>query len=337
MIAMNQPLVSIVSMVFNHAAFLRDCLDGLVMQETSFPYEVIVHDDASTDGSDEIIEEYASKYPGLIQPILQQENQYSKKVHIGNTFIYPIVRGKYIAICEGDDYWTDPHKLQRQVDFLESHPEFVMACSRARMYSVKRGKEIGEFYCREDDGPLELKDIVNRSGLFIPTCSIVYRRSLRSSMPEFISRAIVGDYPLQIFAALSGGVYYFNDAMVVYRVDNPDSWMGRQRWKDASEASLRRVSSMLNLFSGFAEAFPEHRKLFKDKIAQHLRDQMPCPRDDYEGYLKYTETFRNYLKEESLLWKIDYKLRGTRLPILKHYYFHSKFVVRKYRRKILWY
>ena len=125
MITTNQPLVSIVSMAFNHAAFLRDCLDGLVMQETGFPYEVIVHDDASTDGSAEIIEEYASKYPGLIQPILQQENQYSKKVHIGNTFIYPKVRGKYIAMCEGDDYWTDPHKLQRQVDFLESHPEYV--------------------------------------------------------------------------------------------------------------------------------------------------------------------------------------------------------------------
>lgn len=156
MIATNQPLVSIVSMVFNHAAFLRDCLDGLVMQETSFPYEVIVHDDASTDGSAEIIEEYASKYPGLIQPILQQENQYSKKVHIGNTFIYPKVRGKYIAICEGDDYWTDPHKLQRQVDFLESHPEFVMACSRARMYSVKRGKEIRRQARRQASGSREV-------------------------------------------------------------------------------------------------------------------------------------------------------------------------------------
>lgn len=334
MIATNQPLVSIVSMVFNHAAFLRDCLDGLVMQETSFPYEVIVHDDASTDGSAEIIEEYASKYPGLIQPILQQENQYSKKVHIGNTFIYPKVRGKYIAICEGDDYWTDPHKLQRQVDFLESHPEFVMACSRARMYSVKRGKEIGELYCREDDGPLALKDIVNRSGLFIPTCSIVYRRSLRSSLPEFICRAIVGDYPLQIFAALSGGVYYFNDAMTVYRVDNPDSWMGRQRWKDASEASLRRVSSMVEMFNGFAEAYPEHRKLFKDKIAQYLRDQMPCPMYDYDGFRKYTDRFKVYLKEESLLWKLDYWLRGTRLPVLRHYYFHSEFLVRKYRKRV---
>ena len=130
------------------------------------------------------------------------------------------------------------------------------------------------------------------------------------------------------------GVYYFNDAMTVYRVDNPDSWMGRQRWKEASEASLRRVSSMVEMFNGFAEAYPEHRKLFKDKIAQYLRDQMPCPMYDYDGFRKYTDRFKVYMKEESLLWKLDYWLRGTRLPVLRHYYFHSEFLVRKYRKRV---
>ena len=122
------PLVSIRCTVYNHEPFLRECLDGFVMQKTNFPFEAIVHDDASTDGSAAIIREYAEKYPDIIKPIYETENQYWKGVgavgKIIDAAIHP--NTKYIAFCEGDDYWTDPNKLQIQVDFLESHPEFVL-------------------------------------------------------------------------------------------------------------------------------------------------------------------------------------------------------------------
>lgn len=127
---MEEPLVSICCISFNHAAYIRKCLEGFLMQETTFKYEILINDDASTDDTQDIIKSYEAKYPEIIKPILHVENQYSKglggKMNI--MFNFPRAKGKYIAMCEGDDYWTDPFKLQKQVDFLEAHAGFSLAC-----------------------------------------------------------------------------------------------------------------------------------------------------------------------------------------------------------------
>lgn len=117
-------IVSIITLTYNHESYIRECLDGILMQQTSFKFELLIHDDASTDNTANIIREYEAKYPDIIKPIYQTENQYSKKVPIGCTYLYPRAQGKYIALCEGDDYWTDPLKLQKQVDFLEANDEY---------------------------------------------------------------------------------------------------------------------------------------------------------------------------------------------------------------------
>lgn len=119
----NDVKVSVLCTAYNHEKFLRQCLDGFVMQKTNFKYEVIVHDDASTDGTKKIIEEYVKKYPELIKPIYQTQNQYSIDINIMDNILFPIAKGKYIAICEGDDYWCDENKLQIQYDFMEQHLE----------------------------------------------------------------------------------------------------------------------------------------------------------------------------------------------------------------------
>lgn len=129
------PLVSVCCLVYNHAPFLRECFEGFVMQKTNFSIEILVHDDASTDGSQEIIKEYTAKYPTLFKPIYQKENQYSKGGGIMQKYLYPRAKGKYIALCEGDDYWTDPYKLQKQVDFLETHLDYSLCCHRYRIYN----------------------------------------------------------------------------------------------------------------------------------------------------------------------------------------------------------
>ena len=116
-------LVSIRCAVYNHEPYIRQCLDGFVMQKTNFRFEAIVHDDASTDNSASIIREYAGKYPDIIRPIYETENQFSKKDGSLMRIITEACHGKYYASCEGDDYWTDPLKLQKQVDYMESHPE----------------------------------------------------------------------------------------------------------------------------------------------------------------------------------------------------------------------
>lgn len=128
------PLLSIVCLAYNHAAFISETLDGFLRQETTFPFEIIVHDDASTDATATIIREYATRYPQVIKPIYQTENQYRKGVPF-STRLFAQAHGKYIAYCEGDDYWTDPRKLQIQVDFLEKHRDYVMTYHDAFMFN----------------------------------------------------------------------------------------------------------------------------------------------------------------------------------------------------------
>ena len=122
-----RPILYIKCLVYNHAPYLRQCLDGIVMQRTNFPFVAIVHDDASTDESASIIREYAKKYPEIIRPIYESENQYSKKNGSLSMIMDRVMsEAKFIALCEGDDYWTDPYKLQKQVDFLIQHEDYVL-------------------------------------------------------------------------------------------------------------------------------------------------------------------------------------------------------------------
>jgi len=135
------PLVSIVCTTYNHEEYIKDALEGFVMQKTNFPFEIIVHEDASTDATAKIIKDYEAKYSELFVCIYQSENQYSKKnVNIWTDITFPMARGKYIAICEGDDYWIDPFKLQKQVDFLNENPEYGVCYTNFNIKYQKSGK-----------------------------------------------------------------------------------------------------------------------------------------------------------------------------------------------------
>lgn len=142
---MEAPLVSICCLTYNHAPFIRKCLDGFLMQQTDFPIEILIHDDCSTDGTDDIIREYTAKYPDVIFPLYEEENQYSMggagKMDLYN---YTRARGKYIAYCEGDDYWTDPLKLQKQVDFMEANPDYSVCWHRCKQFIIETGEYIDD-------------------------------------------------------------------------------------------------------------------------------------------------------------------------------------------------
>ena len=138
---MNTPLVSICCVTYNHAQFIRKCLDGFLMQQTDFPIEILIHDDCSTDGTTEIIREFEAKYPDLIFPLYEEDNQYQQgKAAEIDFYNYRRARGKYIAYCEGDDYWTDSLKLQKQVDFMETNPEYSICFHDFQIYDVRNTK-----------------------------------------------------------------------------------------------------------------------------------------------------------------------------------------------------
>ena len=136
----NEIMVSICCLVYNHEKYLRQCLDGFVKQKTNFKFEALIHDDASTDNSQNIIREYEKKYPEIIKPIYQTENQYSKRAGVTWKIQFPRAKGKYIAMCEGDDFWTDEFKLQKQFDALEQNKDCVF-CSHIVRCVAENGEK----------------------------------------------------------------------------------------------------------------------------------------------------------------------------------------------------
>lgn len=210
------PLVSIVTLAFNHGRYLRQCLDGFVMQITDFTFEVIIHDDASTDDTAQIIREYEEKYPHIFRPIYQTENQYSKGVAIGATYLYPAVRGKYICECEGDDWWTDPYKLQKQVDFMESHPDYSLCCTAYGSMRMKDGFVKNEKGVETD---ITLRQLMKKN--LIGTLTVMYRKELHQEYMEQVLPVMpkfrMGDIPLWLFMASKGKIRKLADQTAMYR------------------------------------------------------------------------------------------------------------------------
>lgn len=242
------PLVSILCMVYNHEPYLRQCLDGFVMQKTTFPFEAIVHDDASTDGSAAIIREYAEKYPDIIKPIYETENQYrkgaasesAKKI---NAAFNP--NTKYYALCEGDDYWTDPNKLQIQVDFLEAHPDYSLTVHEYTEWDEEkksfRPHRIKFLENTTEDLTLTLDDFAT-GVFFTKTLTAVYRKSsIRAS--KWRSYNVYFDMTRFYALMTQGKCRLFNRVMGCYRIQ-PNSVTSS---KNISEFRRRTNEAMFSL------------------------------------------------------------------------------------------
>ncbi|MBP5371341.1 MAG: glycosyltransferase [Bacteroidales bacterium] len=220
-------MVSICCLVYNHEPFLRECFEGFVMQQTTFPIEILVHDDASTDHSADIIREYTAKYPDLFKPIYQAENQYSKGVDVLSINIKR-AQGKYIALCEGDDYWTDPLKLQKQVEFMENdiNNEYVLCFHDSTMID-KDGNTIKKnIISHSDISALELM-----KNKIPPTQTILFRKQcLDDGFLDFSSKAmkagvISGDSLLCFSLGKNGKGKYVSDiSNSVYRIHGDGIW-----------------------------------------------------------------------------------------------------------------
>ena len=217
-------VVRIVCNTFNQESYIAQTIEGFINQKTNFHYEVLIHDDASNDNTQQIIRQYEMRYPHIIKPIYQQENQYSKGISITNTYQLPRAKGKYIAICEGDDYWTDKYKLKTQVEALESHPE-INIC--AHSVSVLRDEKIdGEVRPFNKDTIVLPERVILYGGDFVGTCSILYRRCMDDSIPEF-RKFLSIDYSIQVHGSLDNGLLYIDRNMATYRVGSNGSWTNR--------------------------------------------------------------------------------------------------------------
>jgi glycosyltransferase involved in cell wall biosynthesis len=180
------------------------------MQKTTFSIEILIHDDASTDGTAAIIREYETKYPDIMNPIYQTENQYSKGYNIGETLLKE-VKSKYIALCDGDDYWTDPYKLQKQVDFLEANEAYSMCFHNAMVQQENREDRI---FCNLKTGDYSGFDILGNWA--IPTASVVVRNHIIEDY-SFLQNTVFGDIFLFLVLSEKGKLFCINETMSVYR------------------------------------------------------------------------------------------------------------------------
>lgn len=318
-----QPLVSIACITYNHEPYIRQCLDGFVMQKTNFQFEIVIHDDASTDNTKKIIQEYCQRYPGLFRPIFQDINRYKEGKGILARFVFPECRGKYIAMCEGDDYWTDPLKLQKQVDFLEGNSEYVMTCSDALILSKD-----GELdWCRYlDDTDIPVEDMIINGGLFVQTASLLFHKSLLDEYPEFCKQCKVGDYPLQIWASLRGKVRWFAEKQVVYRFAIGNSWSSGDvclNLDDTKISERRSIITMLREFDKLSDfkyhnTFRRRQVLYRFLLLERYPKSYRLVSENFSD-VKSMYTIKEHIHEMFILLGVQkyyYAMRNllSRLP-----------------------
>lgn len=233
------PIVSIACIAYNHEAYIEDAIEGFLIQETDFPFEIVIHDDASTDKTAEIIKEYKKKYPSLIKIILQTENQYSKGVRPLFSLI-PNSIGEFIALCEGDDYWVDRKKLQKQVDALKT-TELDICIHSAFQFNVIKNKKSKKFTYSDNQKIIEGRVAVTSLNQFSPTASYLLRRSRFDTIPSWFLDAKdlpFSDYFIETLFGVKG-VLYLPDTMSVYRRNIPGSYTSRSTRLSGSELIVR--------------------------------------------------------------------------------------------------
>lgn len=254
-------VVSVVCNAYNHVKYIAEALEGFVTQRTDFAFEVLVHDDASTDGTADVIREYEKRYPDIIKPIYQTVNQYSQGVNISQTFQYNRVQGKYIAFCEGDDYWTDTDKLQKQVNALERMPECDI-CAHAAS-ATRDGGIVRVIAPAEKDCILSVEDVIRGGGGYVATNSLMYRAALHHNPPPF-RQLLKLDYTMQIYGALRGGMIYLADNMSVYRLMTEGSWSRRME-----KAPARRVKHLEKVKDMLLQLDTDTAHKYHDVIREH--------------------------------------------------------------------
>lgn len=324
----NEVMVTIRCLAYNHEPYIRQCLDGFVMQKTNFRFEAIVHDDASTDGTTAIIKEYAEKYPEIIKPILQTENQYSKHNGSIGRILDEHTHGKYIALCEGDDYWTDPYKLQKQVDILEKNNDYVLSHTAFQFqieYNNNEIKDSNEATNKNvdiinNDLPNIVTHILNYNEYRIQTATVLFRKEtlfktkqdkIKQKEPLFL----MGDTPLWVRLCQYGKIHFLQDNTTIYRLHMNSACRETTNVKrlrfNLSCAEMRTYyASLYNIDKSYRDKFEKDykSKLFEYMIYDH-------------SYKPFIKIYHNII-DKYLLYNII--LTYPCLLLIKPFYLLSK-------------
>ena len=319
---MAEIIISVCCLTYNHEKYIRECLEGFINQKTDFTFEVLIHDDASTDKTAEIVREYEVKYPEIIKPIYQSENQYSKGVSLSSAFNFPRAKGKYIAMCEGDDYWTDPYKLQKQVNFLENNKEYGMVHTNFDTYYQNDNyflKNTHSVYNIDlkDNCKLDYWNFFGKEMATIKTLTVCFRNDLlkkwQSASPK--NNWLIGDFPMYFFISLQSKVGYINESTSVYRTvfDGSASNVGKDNIK---KLKIRKTYVDIKLY--FFNHFNLNKNDYMDALLRDIQILLDyCIINNDEITLKKNIKIINNLDfDESILTKLFLKLNNSTIKNL---------------------
>ncbi len=307
----DNPLVSVKCMTFNHEKYISQSIDSFLMQKTNFPFEILIHDDASTDKTAEIIKEYEGKFPKIVKPIYETENQYSKRNGAHHKKIDAAIKGKYTAFCEGDDYWIDEKKLQLQVNFLENNQDYCMCYTKAKCYfenSKKFKKRIGDNY--------HSYERIFIYGNCIPTLTVCIKT-------EFLKNYVIevpvedriewtiGDLPQWLWVLKKSKIKFLRTVSGVYRILDESA----SHSKNEEKIKKYNISSFL-IRKYFSDRYNEPY-LLEQYIAKDDLDKFWTEKDKQNFNKKYKEFSKPNLKlilkhiiiNNNVLWIIYKKLK----------------------------
>lgn len=264
---MEKPLVSVVMITYGQEKYITQAINGVFIQKTNFPVELIIANDCSPDNSDIVIKETIKNAP---ENIRVNYIKHEKNMGMNPNFLFALkqAQGKYIAICEGDDYWIEPTKLQKQVDFLEKNPDYVICCHN---FKLLNGNELSEKSFFDDLNIKETSTIVDLArNNIVPTLTSMFIKSSIKNLPDWFRDSAIGDYPLMMITAQYGKIYYENTKMAVYR-QNVGVWSGKQRNYDKM---LSLFDNLIFHFSNNIEVC-KNLKYQKDKYIKLMLLNMP--------------------------------------------------------------
>ena len=300
----NTPSICVVCLTYNHEKFLKNALDSFISQKVNYPFRVIVHDDASTDKTTEIMLEYEKKYPELFTMIYEKENQFSKLNGIGGIYreiIAPLVHEKYVALCEGDDYWTDPLKIQIQADYMEKNSDCPM-CVHDTMLVDPDGNNIKRLNGSDNEQFYNMKNVLFDWGNCFHTTSFFCRREIIFERPREFYMNWVDDWALSIYAASIGKISYIGRVMSCFRCQNSES----QTSKSGKDLSIK-INHFIDAIDSW-ERMNEYtnkkfNELFTKKIASFEAWLLIYQKKYLKAFLKYPYySLKHFIVK--ILWKL---------------------------------
>lgn len=291
--------VSIYCVTYNHEKYIKKTIESFLDQKTNFDFEILIGEDCSLDDTGKIVDEYVNKYPNKIKKISSDKNVGGKKNFLR---LHDHANGKYVALCEGDDYWIDPYKLQKQYDYMEnnidcsfcSHSGYIISNNiRKNMKLYKKNRKVA------------FEDVVYNK-ILLPTASLFYRKSYMDNPPDFYFNSDVLDYPMKLILISKGYGYYLNKKMSVYRRHVKGSWT--MRVNSSKENILNHYNKLINTLKAYNEYTNfKYEDIINEVILMRKIDVMSLEKDF--KVLKKDRKYIELIKKMPIKIKLKYMFK----------------------------